>query len=432
VPRYVPVAVRRAFWSLIGEGVLPGDAAVVVGMSARVGRQWFGDAGGMSPVSLQPSGLDRPGPGVGCGGRYRRLTVGEREAIEDGVAEGLSIREIARRLGRQPSTVQREIDRNRTVRHAVRYRAGCRPGQVVMGRPGVSRYRARLAQRRAEMQARRPQQAKLALNQRLREQVQARLDDKHSPEQIARRLRLDFADDPEMWVSHETIYQSLYVQGRGALRRELTACLRTGRAVRKPRRQAGQRHHRRGQERIPDMVNIADRPAEAADRAVPGHWEGDLIVGKNNGSAIGTLVERTTRFVLLLHLPHHHGAAEVADAMITVMSHLPDTLRRTLTWDQGIEMRNHAQIAAATDLAIYFCDPHAPWQRGTNENTNGLLRQYFPKATDLSGYHPDYLDHVAAQLNNRPRKTLSWRTPAETLDALLSQPLKPPGVALAD
>jgi IS30 family transposase len=255
--------------------------------------------------------------------------------------------------------------------------------------------------------------------------VQDRLQLNHSPEQVARRLREEFPGDPEMWVSHETIYQSLYVQGRGALKRELTAHLRTGRALRKPHRTATER---RG--RIPGMVNISERPAEVADRAVPGHWEGDLILGSvASGSAVGTLVERTTRFVMLLHLPGGHTADLVAEAMITKMATLPEHLRRSLTWDQGTEMAQHARIAEATGLDIYFCDPHSPWQRGTNENTNGLLRQYLPKSTDLSFYGPGMLDNIAAELNGRPRKTLNWRTPAEALQALLSQPSNSSGVA---
>jgi len=218
-----------------------------------------------------------------------------------------------------------------------------------------------------------------------------------------------------MRVCHETIYQSLYVQGRGALRRDLHTCLRTGRAIRKPHRRADER---RG--RIPDMIMISERPAEVADRAVPGHWEGDLIVGAFSKSAIGTLVERATRFTMLLHLPVDHSALAVQAAMVEAMSQLPATLRKTLTWDQGSEMANHVRIAAATDLDIFFCDPHSPWQRGSNENTNGLLRQYFPKGTDLSIYPADYLAYVAAQLNNRPRKTLGWQTPAEELNRLMS------------
>jgi IS30 family transposase len=233
-----------------------------------------------------------------------------------------------------------------------------------------------------------------------------------------------FPDDVEMRVSHEAIYQSLYVQGRGALRRELAVCLRTGRSVR--------RRHRKGIDgrgKFSDMVNIADRPAEVEDRAFPGHWEGDLIIGKSSASAIGTLVERTTRFVLLLHLPHDHTAVSVRDAMIAAIGELPGHLWRSLTWDQGTEMARHRQITEATGVPIYFCDPHSPWQRGTNENTNGLLRQYFPKGTDLSGYSTEHLAFVAAELNGRPRQTLGWATPAESLNKLLSEPFNPTDVA---
>jgi IS30 family transposase len=328
------------------------------------------------------------------------------------------MRAIAARIGRAASTVSRELARNMPQRYARR------PGG--RGRPRTRGwdYSPHLAQRRADLNAARPKTAKLAADARLRRQVQDRLTDEHSPQQISQRLRVDFPDDPEMRVSHETIYQSLYVQGRGALRRELTARLRTGRALRKPRNRPGRRPNR-----IPNMVMISERPPQVHDRAVPGHWEGDLIIGKDNASAIGTLVERTTGFVMLLHLPHNHGADAVAHAMTETMSQLPHTLRKTLTWDQGIEMANHAHIAAATDLHIYFCDPHSPWQRGTNENTNGLLRQYFPKSTDLSIYTPDYLDHVTTKLNNRPRKRLNWQTPAEALHHLLSKPFNPPSVA---
>jgi IS30 family transposase len=316
---------------------------------------------------------------------------------------------------------------------------GCWPSTISreLRRCPAGRYRASTAQADADRAARRPKPAKLASNPRLRAEVQTRLEQHHSPEQIMQRLREDFPDEPEMWVSHETIYQSLFVQGRGALRRDLTTCLRSGRALRRPQRQAAGIRAARTR-RIPGMVNISARPAEATDRAVPGHWEGDLIIGKDSGSAIGTLVERATRFVLLLHLPPRddgiaaHGALAVQEAMIAKMAELPDQLLRTLTWDQGIEMTNHAKIAEATGLQIYFCDPHSPWQRGTNENTNGLLRQYFPKGTDLSLWGPGYLDTVAAELNNRPRKTLNWRTPAETLDKLLSNPSDPPAVAPTD
>jgi IS30 family transposase len=339
---------------------------------------WFGRAGGVK--------ANGPGP---VSGRY--LSVAEREEIAVGVAAGEPLRVIAARLGRHPATVGREIRRN-----------GVR-----------GRYRALAAQAQAEFRARRPKTARLAGNVRLREWVAGRLEERWSPEQISVMLRREFPGESEMRVSHETIYQSIYVQGRGALRRELAVCLRTGRALRKPRRTAGER---RG--RIPGMVSISERPAEAADRAVPGHWEGDLIIGSGS-SAIGTLVERATRFTLLLHLPVRHDAAAVAAATSQAMAGLPAALRRSLAWDQGAEMSAHRQVAMATGLAVYFCDPHSPWQRGSNENTNGLLRQYFPKGTDLRRHDRACLDAVAAQLNARPRKTLGWRTPARALQEVL-------------
>jgi IS30 family transposase len=276
-------------------------------------------------------------------------------------------------------------------------------------------YRALAAQAQASARAARPKMARLAVNVELRERVQAMLDKKWSPEQVSHQLAAEFPDDPEMRVSHETIYQAIYVQGRGALRRELAGCLRTGRALRKPRRKDGQRRPK-----IKDMVMISERPAEAEDRAVPGHWEGDLIIGKGNRSAIGTLVERSTRFVMLLHLPGGYAPGQVAGAMTETMGTLPVQLRRSLTWDQGTEMAMHAQISLAADLEIYFCDPHSPWQRGSNENTNGLLRQYFPKGTDLSVHGREHLEAVAAELNSRPRKTLGWKTPAQALDEFLA------------
>jgi transposase, IS30 family len=336
-------------------------------------------------------------------GRY--LSLAEREEIALGLAEKRSIRAIAKSLGRQASTISREIARNRGGSYGWRYRAS-------------------VGQDRADRMARRPKVAKLAHNVALHQRVQTNLTQQWSPQQIARRLRSDFPDDAEMWVSHETIYQALYVQGRGALRRELTKCLRTGRAMRKPQRRPDRR-----QTRIPDMVMISERPAEVADRAVPGHWEGDLIIGKNSASAIGTLVERATRYVLLLHLPTDHGALAVQDAMLTAIRTLPQHLWRSLTWDQGIEMARHKAITLAADLPIYFCDPASPWQRGTNENTNGLLRQYFPKGTDLSIHSAHHLAQVAAELNGRPRMTHNWRTPAEVLNELLSNPYPIPGVA---
>ena len=337
-----------------------------------------------------------------------RLTFEQREEIAIWHAAKVTNAEIARRIGVHRSTVGREL-----AAHSTTFNDGHRP-----------KYRASMAQKRADWSARRHTTSKLAAGDRLRRVVQDQLEEEHSPEQISARLKIDFPDDAEMRVSHEAIYQALYVQGRGELRRDLHQRLRTGRALRKTRRSVGER---RG--KIPGMVNIAERPPEVEDRAVPGHWEGDLITGQLNKSAIGTLVERATGFVMLLHLPDNHGADAVQESMTQAMARLPETLRRTLTWDQGVEMSNHVEIAAATDLDIYFCDPHSPWQRGSNENTNGLLRQYFAKGADLSVFAPDYLEHVATKLNRRPRKRLEFRTPAEALDKLLSEPFNPHAVA---
>jgi transposase, IS30 family len=390
--------VRRRFWRVIGSGGGLEEAAAVAGVSVSAGRLWFAQAGGMSPLELDAPRTDR------------FLSLAEREEISIMLAQGETKRAIARRLGRAASTISREVTKNTR-----RYRGA-----------GPEPYRAHLAQKRADVAKARPKPAKLATTPRLQAEVQRRLSDGNSPEQIAGRLQRDFPDDPEMRVCHETIYQALYVQGRGALRRELAACLRTGRAVRKPRR----RGHAERRGKIPDMVNISDRPPEVADRAVPGHWEGDLIMGgTGTRSAIGTCVERSTGTVFLLHLPDGYGAVEVQHALVAKMTELPTILRKTLTWDQGREMTNHAQIADAADLDIYFCDPHSPWQRGSNENTNGLLRQYFPKGSDLSIHTPERLDEVATLLNNRPRKRHDWRTPAEVLDELLCQPPNQPGVA---
>ncbi|NKZ15792.1 IS30 family transposase [Mycolicibacterium septicum DSM 44393] len=358
--------------------------------------------------------------------RYTRLSFAEREEIALAVAAQEPIRSIAARLGRAPSTISREIKRN-SSHGRNKYRPQFRFGAPWRGGPlRRPHYYPSAAQGRAQRNAQRRHQRKLAANSRLHAQVQTWLEDFYSPQQIVSQLRVEFPDDLEMRVSHETIYQSIYVQGKGNLRRELHACLRTGRALRHPQRRAGER---RG--RIPGMVNISQRPAEALDRAIPGHWEGDLILGSiESASAIGTVVERSTRYAMLLHLPDNHTAEALQNAIVAKMSRLPAMLRKTLTWDQGKEMANHAQIATAIDLDIYFCDPHSPWQRGTNENTNGLLRQWFPKGTDLSVFPEDYLDYVAAKLNNRPRKTLGWKTPAQALDQLLSNP-SDPAVALA-
>ena len=422
---------RQRFWAAIAKGLTSEDAGVAAGISAVVGTRWFRQSGGMPTVSQAP-----------LSGRY--LSFVEREEVALLRASGCGVRAIARRLHRAPSTISREVRRNAATRG------------------GYLDYRALTAQWHADRRARRPKSAKLAVNDALREYVQDRLagavtklDGTHlagpgvrwigrrhgrrqdrrwamswSPEQIAHRLHLDFPDDPSMRISHEAIYQALFVQGRGALRRELTACLRTGRALRVPRA----RTRSRAKGFVTDEVLIRERPAEADDRAVPGHWEGDLILGLDS-SAIGTLVERTTRFTMLLHLPRMeehggprikngpplagHGAEAVRDAIASTITTLPEQLRRSLTWDQGVELAQHAQLRIDTGLHVYFCDPHSPWQRGTNENTNGLLRQYFPKGTDLSRYNADELAAVAATLNSRPRKTLGWRTPAETLDAFL-------------
>jgi IS30 family transposase len=422
---------RQRFWAAIARGVSSEDAAGEAGVSAAVGVRWFREGGGMPTVTQAP-----------LSGRYLSFT--EREEIAILRARGGGVRAIARSLGRSASTISRELRRNAATRG------------------GALEYRATTAQWRAERRAKRPKPAKLAADEELRRYVQDRLagaverpdgsavagpqvrwsgrrhgrrTDRHwarawSPEQVVRRLRLDFPDDASMRISHEAIYQALYVQGRGALRRELTACLRTGRALRVPRA----RTRGRGKQFVTDEILISERPAEAQDRAVPGHWEGDLIIGLGS-SAIGTLVERSTRFLMLLHLPPipglgeprtkngpalaGHGAEAVRDAIAAAITTLPEQLRRSLTWDQGSEMSQHAQLRIDTGLAVYFCDPHSPWQRGTNENTNGLLRQYFPKGTDLTRHTADDLTAVAATLNSRPRKTLGWQTPAEALDEYL-------------
>lgn len=432
---------KRQFWVLIAHGLSSEDAAAECGVSPAVGARLFRQGGGMPSVDLaEPSG--------------RYLSFAEREEIAILKAQNVGVREIARRIGRHPSTVSRELRRN------------------VSTRSGERHYRARAAQWKAERSASRPKVAKLVKNPRLREWVEKKLSGavtdadgreiagpnvpwknrRHgrradrrwgtawSPEQISARLKVEFPDDESMRISHEAIYQSLFVQGRGALRRDLTACLRTGRALREPRA----RTRTKGKKFVSKEVSISARPAEVEDRAVPGHWEGDLILGLNR-SAIGTLVERTTRFTTLLHLPHMeghgtlprqkngpplagHGAGAVRDAIVDQLGDLPEQLRRSLTWDQGSEMAQHVQLRIDSGLEVYFCDPHSPWQRGTNENTNGLLRQYFPKGTDLARYSLTDLQAVAATLNSRPRKTLGWATPAEAFARQLDSP-PPDGVA---
>ena len=380
----------QTFWQVRSQGVSTLEAAGRAGLAQATGHAMLAQTGGVRPRPARPPS-------------ERFLSLAEREEIAVGWAAGLEKAEIARRLGRHRATIGREITRNQTHSH---HRGLVRRGGVI--------YRACTAQQHAQRRARRPKPAVLARNRELHTWVQDKLTLRWSPRQIAATLRIEFADRPEMWVSHETIYQALYVQSRGALRRELAACLRTGRAIRRPRARPQQR---RG--RWKDIVLISQRPAEVADRAVPGHWEGDLIQGSGNASAIGTLVERSTRFCLLLHLPHGHAPEQVARVMVAQMGGLPGHLRRSLTWDQGREMGRHAEIGVALDMPIYFCDPHSPWQRGSNENTNGLLRQYFPKGTDLSVHPAEYLDFVAAQLNGRPRMTLGWDTPAKRLNQLL-------------
>jgi transposase, IS30 family len=403
------LSVQRQFWELIAAGMLPKDAAAAIGVSATCGGKWFRRFGGVNPRLQKPRGHKRP-----------RLSADEREQIMIGTSRGESIRSIADRLGRAPSTIMREIANNGATRGFTgRYRAHYRFGARRAGWDAKSGYSARIAQRRSEERARRPKTGKLGRCPALRAEVQALLIKKYSPEQIAGVLATTYPDHPEMQVSHETIYKALYVQGRGELRRELAKSLRTGRALRKPRNRA---RGGDGRGRIPGMVNISERPAEAADRAVPGHWEGDLILGKNQLSQIGTLVERSTGFVQLLHLPTRRDPETVAEAMTATIKTLPQALRRSLTWDQGKEMSAHARISVDADIDIYFCDPHSPWQRGSNENTNGLLRQYFPKGTDLSVHSADYLAEVAAELNERPRKRFGWDSPAQVLNRLLSPP----------
>jgi transposase, IS30 family len=386
---------RRGFWRGVRAGLSTEAAAKRAGVSAGRGFRWFRQCGGVAPVSLtEPIG--------------RYLSLSEREEIAVGQAAGLSGREIARRLGRGASTISRELRRKGGINAA---------GQ----------YRAVPAQAAAEARARRPKPRKLE-NPQLNARVQQDLEDKWSPEEIAARLKVDFPDDEWMRASHETIYRSLFIQGKGALRKELTVCLRTGRALRRPRKRVDGRAD--PDRRIPDKIMISERPAEADDRAVPGHWEGDLVLGAHNRSAVGTLVERSTRFVVLLHLPGPHDLPAFHNAVVEAMTALPAQLRRSLAWDQGLEMRNHKQISIAADLPIYFCDPHSPWQRGTNENTNGLLRQYLPKGTDLSKQTPADLAEIARSLNGRPRKTLGWLKPIEVIGPLLSGD-QPAGVASA-
>lgn len=435
-------AVQREFWRLIATGITSAEAALMVGVSVPVGSRWFRHAGGMPPISLaEPSG--------------RYLTFAEREEIALLKVQGKGVREIARTLGRDPATISRELRRNAATRG------------------GKQDYRAVVAQWKAQHAAKRPKTAKLVENPRLRQYVQERLaghvrrpdgtivtgprsqpwkglnkprradrrwSTAWSPEQISHRLKIDFPDDESMRISHEAIYQSLFIEGRGALKRELVTCLRTGRALRRPR----ERSRNKPQGHVTADVVLSERPAEAADRAVPGNWEGDLIIGTGR-SAIGTLVERSSRSTILVHLPRlegwgeqpavkngpalgGYGALAMNAALTASLTTLPIQLRQTLTWDRGKELSGHAQLTLETGTRVFFADPHSPWQRPTNENTNGLLRQYFPKGTDLSRWSAQDLEAVALALNNRPRKVLGWRTPAEVFSEQLCS-LQQPGVA---
>ena len=382
---------RVAYFELVKQGYSSREACRIVGVNPRTGKHWRNGRAASGAHKASPPVTPRASPP----GSARYLSEAERIHIADRLREKAPTRAIARELGRSPSSISREIARN--------------------AHPETGVYRPHAAQMRAEARRPRPKLSKIAGNSELRAYITAKLALKWSPRQICQALRQDFPDNPEMRVAHETIYQALYLQGRGELRREIATALRTGRTVRKPRRRPDARTPRF----TAPMLMISDRPAEIEDRAVPGHWEGDLIIGKDTRSQIGTLVERTTRYVMLLHLPNGRTAEQVRDALIETVQTLPAHLTRSLTWDQGAEMAGHAQFTLATNIPVYFCDPHSPWQRGSNENTNGLLRQYFPKGTDLSIHTPDDLTAVAAQLNRRPRKTLHWDTPAERLATLL-------------
>lgn len=378
--RRIDGELRRAVIKLAAEGAtyreILDEVDTSVGAITIIFRQWGGVT--RSDVSLDPS--------------PHRLSLDDRIEVKLGLERGESYQRIADRVGRHKSTVCREVNRN----------------------GGREAYKPAEAHDRAWKRARRPKPTKLEENQKLCRRVIADLTKLWSPEEIAQRLKYEFPDDETMRVSHETIYKSIYVQGRGELRKELAACLRTGRAQRRPR-------GRSPRVRIPEMVMISERPPEAEDRAVPGHWEGDLLMGSTaSKSAIGTLVERTTRYVMLLHLPNGYGAEPVRDAITAAIETLPDHLWKSITWDQGREMSQHTQFSIDTGIDIYFCDPRSPWQRGSNENTNGLLRQWFPKGTDLSTQGPDKLLEVAQLLNDRPRKTLGWKKPAEVLAELIT------------
>jgi IS30 family transposase len=403
---------KSRFFELLSAGWSASGAAREVGVHERTARDWRDGIRQLGKTRIHPDGTVTD---YTTGTRYTRpvnttksrsmgdaaapevsdryLSLPDRLAIADGRQAGLTLTTIAAGIGKHTSTVSREV----------------------RGRSIDGLYLPYQADKAAAADRARPKQSKLVTNHNLRQAVEKGLSRRCSPEQISHRLVKDFPDDESMRVSHETIYLALYFQARGGLKREVAQALRSGRTRRKPHRHPDQRTHRF----VDPMIMISDRPAEIEDRAVPGHWEGDLIMGEANKTAIATLVERATRYTMLVHLPDGHTAEAVRDGLITTISTLPVHLRGSLTWDQGTEMSRHKQFSMATDMAVYFCDPASPWQRGTNENTNGLLRQYFPKGTDLSVFGPEDLEHVAQQLNGRPRKTLDWDTPAERLRDLL-------------
>jgi transposase, IS30 family len=364
---------QKTIWDMRESGVPVKRIAKHLDRQNSSLRKFIADHGGKRPTARERSEL--------------RLSLAEREEISRGLAAGLSIRSVAAGLERSPSTVCREVNAN----------------------GGRRKYRALVADKGAMKRALRPKRTKIAQCRRLRSTVERKLEALWSPQQIAAWLAETYPDNPEMQVSHETIYQSLFVQGRGALRKELHTCLRTGRAMRRAKAftKGGV-----GQGQIRNMVMISERPAEVEDRAVPGHWEGDLIFGRKM-TAIGTLVERHSRYVILLKLPNGHGAESVRKAMTKRILTLPAQVRRSVTWDQGKEMAQHVEFTVDTGVQIYFCDPKSPWQRGSNENTNGLLRQYLPKSADLSQCSQRELDAIARSLNTRPRQTLDWMTPSK-------------------
>ena len=376
--RAFSVAERRELWARFRSGERLSDISRSLGRRQSTVQHWIQRNGGFE----QPFRRRSP----------RVLSAAEREEISRGLCQGLSLREIGRSLGRAASTISREVRRH----------------------GGIDGYRAQVADRRAWKRARRPQRCRLGSSKRLRRAVANKLQLQWSPQQISAWLVRAYPDDESMRVSHETLYRTLFIQARGALKQQLLTHLRSGRSIRRPRA-AGSRS-REGM--IPNPVTIRERPAEVEDRAVPGHWEGDLLMGKNH-TQIATLVERHTRYVMLIRMPRK-DTQSVTEALASQIRKLPAHLRRSLTWDRGLELAAHREFTVATDVQVYFCDPRSPWQRGSNENTNGLLRQYFPKNSDLSVHSQAYLNKIAVRLNQRPRQTLGWDNPAQRLAACVA------------